>query len=295
MTATPSHFHRGGFTMIELLIGASVSTGVALAIFAFLQMGSILSAKNLSLNLSTNSLRTALDRVEQVLTQGDGTPVLINTTGATVASGAGSAAGVKFDRFVGGPFVITSPLAPLPTSTSSLVLTRSTHAAAAAPIPRIGDLLRIDSTKSTLRPRIATVTPGVIVGSRQQIAVTFSSPLGVAVSPLASTIMTAKLVRHVAFIVMPSNGRSELRYYDSYDTTTNLNDPAKYVVVTDQLSPVGADTTPFAVKTYSGRNFINFAVRVRASTHDQRLVGKQADEFNNFARVDTLIRPKVAP
>ena len=278
-----------------MLIGASISTGVALAIFAFLQMGSILSAKNLSLNLSTNSLRTALDRVEQVLTQGDGTPVLITTSGVTVASGSASAAGVKFDRFVGGPFVITSPSAPLPASSTALVLTRSTHAAAAAPIPRVGDLLRIDSTKPSLRPRLATVTPGTVSGNRQTIAVTLSNPLGVPVSPLASTIMTAKLIRHVAFVVMPSNGRSELRYYDSYDTTTNLNDPTKYVVVTDQLSPVGADLTPFSVKTYSGRNFINFAIRVRASTHDQRLVGKQADEFNNFARVDTLIRPKVAP
>ena len=92
------------FTLIEILVGAALSSVIAVAIFALMNAGMILSAKNLALNLTSNSMRSALDRVEHVVQMGDAMPVLINTSGATVS--AGVAAGIKFDRYVGGPFVI---------------------------------------------------------------------------------------------------------------------------------------------------------------------------------------------
>ena len=87
---------QSAFTLIELMIGGAVTSAIGLAVFAFLNAGMLLTAKNLSLNLTSNQMRGTLDRVEQILQQGDTDPVLIDTAGATVTSGP--AAGVKLDR-----------------------------------------------------------------------------------------------------------------------------------------------------------------------------------------------------
>ena len=83
---------RQAFTLIEILVGAAISSVLAVGVFALMNAGMILSAKNLSLNLTSNSMRSALDRVEQVVQLGDTTDSLsraqlINTSGTVVATG----------------------------------------------------------------------------------------------------------------------------------------------------------------------------------------------------------------
>ena len=283
---------RRAFTLIEILVGAALSSVIAVAIFALMNAGMILSAKNLALNLTSNSMRSALDRVEHVVQMGDTMPVLINTSGATV--GAGAAAGINFDRYVGGPFVITTTAGSLPSTTTTLTMTRSTHAVASPPAPRAGDIVRI-ATYDTLRPRIQSVVAGTVdAQSRQAFTVTLTAALGTTVTQSAATIMTAKTVRNAAFIVMPSNGRQELRYYDTFDTTTNLNDATKYVLITDQMGVLAADTTPFSIVPSEGKSFVNFSLHVR-SEKGAGIRGMQRDEFNSFDRIDTQIRPKTIP
>ena len=89
---------------------------------------------------------------------------------------------------------------------------------------------------------------------------------------------------------MPAGGKPELRYYDSFDTTTNLNDSTKYVVVTDQIATASDDVTPFSLTTTS----VNFSLRVRASENDRGMRGRQLDQFNTYNRTETLIRPKIS-
>lgn len=251
-----------------------------------------LSAKNVSLNLTSNQMRGALDRVEQVLQQGDTNPVLIDTNGATVASG--SAAGVKLDRYISGPFVVT--LSTATAGSTSLTLTRSTHPVALPALPKIGDVIRMDGTKPAVRPRVnlapsAPVSAGV---ARESVNCPLAAPLSTAPAP-NTAILVAKLVRQVGFIVMPNGAKNELRYYDSLEITPNLNDPTKYSVITDQIATQGSDLTPFALATTSGETFVNFSLRVRSGTYDNVLRARQADEFNSFSRVDSFMRPKVNP
>ena len=280
------------------MVGAAISSILAVAIFALMNAGMILSAKNLSLNLTSNSMRTALDRVEQVVQQGDQgdsgnspIPKLIDTTGASVTAGA--AAGIKFDRFLGAPYVVTLTSGSIPAASTSLTLTRSTHAVASPPAPQPGDIIRIATTLSTLRPRIQSVTPGTVnAQSRQPFTVSLTAALGTTITPLTASVVSARLVRNVAFIVMPSNGKNELRYYHTFDTTTNLNDPAQYSVVTDQIGVGTGDATPFSIVTVGGESFVNFALRVRASNADSGMRGQQRDQFNTYTRTETLIRPK---
>lgn len=281
--------------MVELLVSGVVASAVGMAVFAFLNAGMFLTAKNLSLNLTSNQMRGALDRVEQVLQQGDNNPVLIDTTGATVTGTA--SAGVKLDRYVGGPYVVTTTGTGLAAGIASLTLTRSTNSNASPALPQIGDVIRIDGTASTARPRVGSApTVGTPDGSlHQAITIPLASPLNTSVSATSGSLLTAKLVRQVAFIVMTNGSRKELRFYNSIETTTNLNDPTKYLVITDQLATQSADATPFTIAPVSGEDFVNFSLRVRASNNDNRLRNNQSDEYNTFCRVDTFMRPKVNP
>ncbi len=283
-----------GFTMVELMVSGVVASAVGLAVFAFLNAGMFLTAKNLSLNLTSNQMRGALDRVEQVLQQGDNNPVLIDATGATVTGVA--AAGVKLDRFVGGPYVVTTSGSGLAAGITTLTLTRSTNALASPALPAIGDVIRIDGTAATVRPRVSSTTVAAVDGDlHQAVTATLAAPLSTAVTATTGSVLTAKLVRQIAFLVMPNGSKKELRYYHSIETTTNLTDPANYTVITDQLATQSADATPFTVATVSGEDFVNFSLRVRANTYDSRLRNRQSDEYNTFSRVDSFLRPKVNP
>ena len=286
---------RQAFTLIEIMVGAAISSIIAVAIFALMNAGMILSAKNLSLNLTSNSMRTALDRVEQGVQQADTMPELINTSGTVVATGP--AAGIKFDRTVGSPYVVTLTAGSIPSAATSLVLTRSTHAIASPPPPSPGDIIRIATTATTLRPRVQSVTTGAVNAAlaRQPFTTTLTAALGTTVTPITATVVSAKIVRNVAFMVMPANGKPELRYYHTFDTTTNYNDPTKYSVVTDQIGVAAADATPFSIVQYDGKPFVSFSLRVRASNADKGMRAQQIGDYNTFSRTEALIRPKTIP
>jgi prepilin-type N-terminal cleavage/methylation domain-containing protein len=286
--------NKHGFTLVELIVGAAVASIIAVAIFALMNAGVILSAKNLSLNLTSNSLRGALDRVEQAVQRGDSMPQLVDNNGAPVSAGA--APGIKFDLYVGSPFIITAGAGGLPASTTTLTLTRSTNAIASPPPPRPGDVIVIANTSASLRPRIQSVTTGAVDAQlRQPFTITLDAPLGTAVVPTAGTILSSKLVRSVGFMVRPSNGCQELRYYDTFDTTTNYDDPTRYVLITDKLGDDAADTTPFSLAQIEGKTFLNLSLRVRASDTDKGIRGRQRDSFNTYNRVETVVRPKTVP
>ena len=285
---------RQGFTLIEIMVGAAISSILAVAIFALMNAGMILSAKNLSLNLTSNSMRSSLDRVEQMVQMADTMPELINTSGSVV--GSGPAAGIKFDRTVGLPYVVSLTSGSIASTATSLTLTRSTHAVASPPAPSPGDIVRIATTATTLRPRIQSVTAGTVDGqSRQPFTVNLTAALGTTVTPITATVVSARLVRNVAFIVMPSNGKQELRYYHTFDPATNLNDPAAYSLVTDQIGVDSTDATPFSLVTYDSKSYVSFSLRVRASNTDSGMRSQQKNDFNTYNRTETLIRPKTTP
>jgi hypothetical protein len=288
-----------GLTLVEMSIGGLVSTAVGLAVFAFLDAGSYLSAKNLSLNLTSNQMRGALDRVEQVMQQGDedSDPVLISTTGAAVANGT-AAAGVRFDRYIDSPYV--ADLTTTVTGSTQVKLNRATASIASLKVAKgevAGNVIRFDGTASSVRPRIVQlgVYPDYVAAGSgiEALVCPLASALTATYKPTSGDVLTAKLVRQVAFIVMPSGGKNELRYYPTYESTTDLSDPTKYQVITDQIGLQAADATPFNTTTVGTKTFINFSLRVRSSTTDNRLIKRQSDEYNTFSRVDLFLRPKV--
>ena len=282
-----------GFTLVEMLIGAAAAGVVGVGVFSVVNTGMMLSARNLSVNLTNTAMRGSLDRMEHILQQADTLPVLIDASGNPTT---GPAAGVSFDSFLGAPYVVQAPPTGLPASTSAVTIVRSTSPFASPPLPRQGDVLRINNTDASLRPRVASAAAGAPDGlQHQSVTATLSAALGTPVTLSGSAVLTARLVRPTALIAVPAGGRRELRFYPLFDATTNLSDPAQYVVLSDQIGMLAADATPFSLIAKEGRTFVGLSLRVRASNFDRRLQGRQVDEFNTFARVDCLIARKLSP
>lgn len=126
---------------------------------------------------------------------------------------------------------------------------------------------------------------------------------GTAIPWSSNTQQTAYLMHRKAFVVVPVNGvngpAAELRIYPDAETVTNYNDPTKYVVLTREIGTKTVngltEHTPFSLVTQNGATFLNIAMRVEDQQFNKRLATQQANEFNSFLRVDTMLRPRNIP
>ena len=282
-----------GFTLAEISIVLAVLSIVGGLAYSMLMNSTTLLAKNVSLNSSNTILRAALDRIYSEINQANGLPKLINADGTDAASSSGPAAGIIFDRYLGGPYIVTNPgTSGLSAAAQSFEMKRSTDPLASPPIPATNDVICMDN--GTTRPLVSTCTTS---GSGiQSLAITLTAPLGTAI-PWSSTVNeTAYLVHRKAFVVVPVNGRGELRMYNNAEAVANYNDPATYIVLTREIGTQvinGLDEkTPFSFVTQNGNKFLSIAMRVEDQQFNKYLGTHQAKEFNTFLRVDTTLRPR---
>jgi len=288
----------GGFTLVEIMIGMSVLTAVGVAAYSMLLSSSILFAKNVSLNTSNTILRTALDRMYNDINQGYGMPKLINADGSSATTQL--AAGITFDLYLGGPYVVTNPgTTGFPSSTQSISM--KCYAAdpiTAQPVPLAYDVVVLDN--GTTRPVVDTCTSAT-AGSVQTMTINLKSPLGNAVSWNSTTTKTAFLVHKKAYVVATVNGVGELRMYNNAEAGTDFSNAANYVVLTRELSgqTTNNENTPFSIVTQSGdvctgcsNPFLKIGMRVEGQQFNQTLSTKQAQEFNTFLQLDTRLRPR---
>lgn len=101
-------FHRrpeNGFTILEIMISCAVLAVSGGIIFAILNAGMILFAKNSAINVGHQQARMAVLRMERDLHSAVSLPQLVDTNRQPVA-GTGPSAGVAFQLFAGGPFSI---------------------------------------------------------------------------------------------------------------------------------------------------------------------------------------------
>jgi hypothetical protein len=282
--------HTSGYTLTEISIGVGVLMIVGFIAYSMLMSSTTLFAKNVALNSSSAILRRTLDRIYFEINQANGMPKLINADGTDAAIPVGPAAGIIFDRYIGGPYIVTNPGATgLSATTQNFQMTCSTDALASPPIPKLNDVICLDN--GTTRPIVSSCSVGSS-GGLQTLDITLKAPMGKSV-PWGPTVQeTAYLVHRKAVVVVPVNGRAELRMYANAETVINYNDPASYFVLTRDIGGQTGENTPFAVVTQNGANFLSIAMRVASRQFDNYLAQKQAKEFNTFLRVDTLLRPR---
>ena len=263
-------------TLVETMIYAAMGCVVSLVSFSALRSTAVLAVKNTNLNRSHDDLRSAYDRLARHLLSASNVPTLVSTTGATVSSGSG--AGISYDRATGGPYVLDPPTTAgsLASTASTLSVWISTASIARAPIPQAGEILIIPTPTGNIRASIADVTPKTVPidGTPKQITLTLTAPVGKSLSWGANEPQFAKLVRPEAFIVVGS----QLRYYPVFQPLPDLNNPANYRMLTDQLSTQSGEQTPFDIGDFNGDKILTSTLQVRER---QNAAWIQDDEANS--------------
>ncbi len=311
---------RHGYTLVQLMVVIAIVMLVGAAAYSMLMSSTTLLAKNVSLNSSNILARSSLDRIFAELNQANKTPTLINADGS-VATGTGPAAGVLFDKYVGGPYIVGNPGSGLAASATTFKLYYSIDSVANPPLPLKNDVVIMDgvtralvsscsaSTSSLAAP---TPTPAPASPNGRMVTVTLQNSLGTYTSPTVSsgtaiawsskTQQTAYIIHRRAFVVAPGSSASspaELRFYRDAETVINYNDPTTYTVLTGGIgnSTVNgvAENTPFSLVTQNGATFLNIAMRVEDQQFNKRLASQQRSDFNTFLRVDTMLRPRNIP
>lgn len=306
MKRTTINRGAAGFTLAEISISLAVLTIVGGIAYSIMTNSTTLLAKNVSLNSSNTTVRKALDRLYSEINQANGLPKLINFDGTDAVSALGPAAGIIFDRYLGGPYVVTNPgTSGLPAGTVSFEMDCSTDPLALPPIPGANDVVRIDN--GATRPLVNICSPSAYPSAPpaiQALTITLKAPLPINIAWASGITQTAYLVHRKALVVVPVNGRSELRMYGDAETTTTQNPPASYYsdsanyfVLTREIGTQAGENTPFSLVTQNGATFLNIAMRVENQQYNTYLqsrysVASQARDFNTFLRVDTMLRPR---
>lgn len=94
-----------GFTLIEMMVSAAIFGGVGLVLFSFLWSGSILLAKNTSINMAHQEARIAVMRMENDIHAAVSVPALVDSSRNQVAA-PGPAAGIAFQNWAAGPYQV---------------------------------------------------------------------------------------------------------------------------------------------------------------------------------------------
>ena len=289
---TPSLKSGAAFTLVELMIGVIVMVLVGAIAYSILINATTLMAKNISLNASSTTLRAVLDRVYSEVNQANGLPTLVNADSSVAASASGPAAGIIFDRYRGGPYIVTNPgSSGLPSTATSFQMKCSTDPLASPATPQTNDVVSMDGGNT--RPLVQSCTSSTS-GGLQTLTVQLQSAIGKDI-PWDTTVQKAAfLIHREAIIVAPANGRAELRFYKNAETltTSNYTNASSYLVLTRDIGTATGETTPFSYVMQGSTRFLNVAMRVEDGQFNAYLANRQAKEFNTFLRVDTMLRPR---
>lgn len=314
-----SNFRKQGFSLVEICIGMAVLSVVGAIAYSMLINSSYLLAKNLSLNSSNLQSREALDRLFGEIDQGKTLPTLINANG-TAAGGTGPAAGILFDRYVGGPYIVGNPAGTgLAATATTFNLYYSADALANPPVPVKNDVVIMDgatralvSSCSPWTSALASPIPNPAPPQGRMVTVTLQKALGnytnptvstgIAIPWSSSTQQTAYIIHREAFVVVPGsdpNGPAQLRFYPNAETVTDYSDANNYVILSRCIGTKTvnslAENLPFSLVTQNSTTFLNIAMRVEDQQYNKRLACQQAADFNTFLRVDTMLRPRNIP
>ena len=99
-------------------------------------------------------------------------------------------------------------------------------------------------------------------------------------------------MRRVAYVVVPSGGMNELRYFPAAENIANFSTAAGYTLVLRNLASASGDETPFSYQTFQGKDFLRFVMRVRSDRYDQRLLRYEKNQFSSIQRIDFLLSPR---
>ena len=246
---------QAGFTLVEVLVAAGLSTLVGLIAYGIASEGLVDFARNVSINRSYSNARQSLDRISIAMQSAGHTPVLVDATGADTTSA--TAAGIRFWRYSSSPlYYINTPA--ITDSSLTLSLLKPNTAATMLPPPAVGDMITV-AVLGFQAQALSVATGGS--GTSATATVTFAGsiaskhlpPRRSPPPPLAAAAASAAVPNtekgqmscldwtSVAFIAV----NNQLRYFPKFlSGTTNVATPASYQVLTYLTTALGSAPVP---------------------------------------------------
>ena len=209
------------FTIAEIMTATACLGLVATVMFALLNMGMTLFARNAAVNMAHQQARIGTSRVLRDLHQSVSIPQLANAD-LTQNATNGPAAGVTFQIVVNGPFQIANDPA------SSLIQVATTKPN--PPPPSAGDHMVV--LDYNIESDITNV--GAVSGSSNHWNITLANNTEKKIQTKSGSFLVCYITRRVGYVV--KNG--ELRYYPNLIAT-----PTTYAVVSRNLT----SATPFSI------------------------------------------------
>lgn len=327
----PRHLpaRRDGLTLVELLVATTIGIIISAGLYAFVQAGMIVGIRSLAINNTGSASRLSLDQAEQLLQVAYDAPIPIQKNGTKLTTENTPAAGVRFFRYVGGPYEVDIPSGGLSGNTKTLNIfcrnqtsTDSGGAPPAPPRPLENDVLVINTTilmsgrSSQIYAYVSSITgtrtetrknaaDKNVVGTRYTVSLKDTLTGNNSSIPSGSTsTITAVLIRPTALLVVPNAGNRELRLYESFPNDNTLNINRNFRVLTDQIawernttsaSTDDAFSTPFFIRKVGERTFVNSNFRVRNTRYDRFLRHPERNEFSTFNGLSSRVPVKCNP
>jgi prepilin-type N-terminal cleavage/methylation domain-containing protein len=228
-----------GYTLTELVVTTAIIGIVAFLVYSVLNFSAVLGAKNAAINTAHQKARTAMMRMLQDLHSAVSQPYLIDANGAQVAAD-GTAAGVSFQKWSGGPHVFTSDAA---TGQNQI----SIKVTSGQPTPVVGQRLIIPTHQ--IEDDITAIS-----GSADNLTVTLAHNLPVAVTGTSTYSIVCFITDRCSYTVV--NGALQ------WQGPTVRN---SFAVIGNNIT----NTAPFSTPTApAGAPYSRFATAINLSTAD---------------------------
>jgi hypothetical protein len=261
------HFRQRGAALIELMVSSMVVLITGSIVFYMLNTGMVLFAKNTAINMAHQQARVAVLQMENDLHSAISIPQLVTATRTSVA-GSGPAAGISFQVFASGPFLVTpnsnSPLFGYAAGQNQITVRVNGY------VPKVGQRLCIPTHQAEFD--ITAVGSGT---TDRTLTLASALPMEVrtqlynpGTNAMVSVNVTCFITDRVSYVV--SSG--ELRYFG------RANDNTFRVMATDITS-----AQPFSIPaTPAGAQFNRFVAAINLNTADSRSSNRGFKAANMF-------------
>lgn len=269
-----SHRTRtGGFTLVEMMVAASVFTVVGVAVLGVLISTMQLSSENVVANGSNFRARQTLDRVGEVIRYGQGVPTLINVDGTT-ATGTTSD-GVLVKNAIGGSYVFWnsngSTTADIPSGATSFMVEYDTNSPASggagASAPAVGDYFLLNLSTQPELEVVSVIAATASKTNNPRVVVTTKTGLTETATP-STYAVTATRYRKEAYVFAANGTQWDLRRYSSVTSSTSYASSAAYVTMAMGFQKLASQAW-FTTVSDSGTRTVWLRALARSSDHGE--------------------------
>jgi hypothetical protein len=268
------------FTLVEVIVAASVVTVIGGVAFLIMNSGLVLFAKNYGLNQTHHDGIHGAERILTLLQSAVEAPQLVDNTGAAVV-GNGPSAGVRFKRLASA--LLYEVEHDVNATDVSLKLKKTTSN---QPAPKVGDIVQINDLG--FKAEVISTSGGggtITVNLASTVGSYFTTPIssGTAI-PKKSR---AFLVNQSALISVGSELRlySDAKHAQKGQDQTAFNNSAHFSVLT-RLTPTtaGSESLPFQY-TDTSRRLVDVTLRVQSSDYSNR----KFNSMNTYLNMRTSV------